>query len=68
MPVRLGTPRGVTGLIDEIQGTDSAAGVGAILYGSKLYKGSNLLSYDNKKGNIKKSFSSIIDKLKSFLP
>ena len=68
MPVRIGTPKGVTGLIDEIQGTDSSAGVGAILYGSKLYRGSNLLSYDNKKGNIKKSFSKIFEKFKSFLP
>jgi len=49
MPVRIGVPKGVTGLIDEIKGSDSAAAVGAVLYGVKLYRGSNLLSFDNKK-------------------
>lgn len=68
MPVRIGTPRGVTGLIDEIKGPDSAAGVGAILYGVKLYRGSNLLSFDNKSGTIRKSVSKIFEKFKSFLP
>jgi len=68
MPVRIGVPKGVTGLIDEIKGPDSAASVGAILYGVKLYRGSNLLSFDNKNGNIKKSVSRIFEKFKSFLP
>jgi cell division protein FtsA len=68
MPVRIGIPRGVTGLIDEIKGPDSAAGVGAILYGVKLYRGSNLLSFDNKSGTIRKSVSKIFEKFKSFLP
>jgi cell division protein FtsA len=68
MPVRVGIPRGVTGLIDEIKGPDSAAGVGAILYGVKLYRGSNLLSFDNKSGTIRKSVSKIFEKFKSFLP
>ena len=68
MPVRIGTPKGVTGLIDEIQGPSSAAGVGAILYGTKLYRGGSLLSFDEHRGNMKKSVSKIIDKLRSFLP
>jgi cell division protein FtsA len=68
MPVRIGVPRGVTGLIDEIKGPDSSAGVGAILYGVKLYRGSNLLSFDNKSGTIRKSVSKIFEKFKSFLP
>lgn len=68
MPVRLGIPRGVTGLIDEIQGPSSAAGVGAVLYGVKLFRGSQLLSFDDRRGNMNKSFSKIIDKIKSFLP
>lgn len=68
MPVRIGVPRGVTGLIDEIKGPDSAAGVGAVLYGVKLYRGSNLLSFDNKNGSIRKNVSKIFEKFKSFLP
>ncbi|MBU1133225.1 MAG: cell division protein FtsA [Patescibacteria group bacterium] len=68
MPVRIGTPKGVTGLIDEIKGTDSSAGVGAILYGTKLYRGSNLLSFDTKNGTISKRVSKLFEKFKSFLP
>ncbi len=68
MPVRLGIPRGVTGLIDEIQGPSSSAGVGAVLYGVKLFRGSQLLSFDDKRGNMNKSFFKIFGKLKSFLP
>lgn len=68
MPVRIGTPKGVTGLIDEIQGPASSAGVGAILYGTKLYRGGGILSFDERRGNMKKSFSKIIERLKSFLP
>ncbi|MFZ2664335.1 MAG: cell division protein FtsA [Patescibacteria group bacterium] len=68
MPVRIGTPKGVTGLIDEIKGPDASAGVGAILYGVKLYRGSNLLSLDDKNGTIKKSMSRLFERFKSFLP
>ncbi|NLD48712.1 MAG: cell division protein FtsA, partial [Clostridiaceae bacterium] len=68
MPVRIGVPKGVTGLIDDIKGPDSAAAVGAVLYGVKLYRGSNLLSFDNKNGSIRKGASKIFDKLKSLLP
>jgi len=68
MPARIGIPKGVTGLIDEIQGPASSAGVGAILYGVKLFRGGNLLSLDNKNGNMRKSFSKLFDKLRSFLP
>src|SRR3990167_3481135 len=38
MPVRIGYPKGVTGLIDEIQGPAFAATVGAVLYGSGYVK------------------------------
>jgi len=68
MPVRIGVPKGVTGLIDDIKGPDSAAAVGAVLYGVKLYRGSNLLSFDNKNGSIRKGASKIFEKLKSLLP
>jgi len=68
MPVRIGAPKGVTGLIDEIKGPDSSAGVGAILYGVKLYRGSNLLSFESKRSTIAKGVSKLFDKFKSFLP
>lgn len=68
MPVRIGVPKGVTGLIDEIKGPDSSAAVGAVLYGVKLFRGSNLLSFDNKNGSIRKGVSKIFGKLKSLLP
>ena len=68
MPVRIGVPKGVTGLIDEIKGPDSSAAVGAVLYGVKLFRGSNLLSFDNKNGSIRKGASKIFGKLKSLLP
>lgn len=68
MPVRVGYPKGVTGLIDEIHGPASSCGVGAVLYGAKLYRGGDLLSLDNKNGNMKKKFTSLFEKLKSFLP
>lgn len=68
VPVRVGLPKGVTGLIDEIQSPSSAAVVGTILYGSNQYKSGSLLSFENNKGNMKKSISRIFDKIKSFLP
>lgn len=68
MPVRIGTPRGVTGLIDEIQGPDAAACVGAVLYGTRLHRSGSVLSSESKKGNMKKGFTSIFDKIRSFLP
>lgn len=68
MPVRIGNPKGVTGLIDEIQGSAFAATVGAVLYGVSKSKSSNVLSFEPNRGNIKLTFSKIIDKFKSFLP
>lgn len=68
LPVRIGTPRGVTGLIDEIQGPSSAVSVGMVLYGVSALKTGRLLSSDNDRGNIKKTFSKIFEKFKSILP
>jgi cell division protein FtsA len=68
MPARIGIPKGVTGLIDEIQGPAASAGVGAILHGVKLFRGGNLLSLDNKNGNMRRNFSKFFEKVKSFLP
>ena len=68
VPVRIGIPKGVTGLIDDIQGPDAAAAIGAILYGVNLYKNGTRLSFDEQKGNIGKSIFNIFKKLKLFLP
>ena len=68
VPVRIGYPKGVTGLIDEIQSPAFSATVGAVLYGSNLLKSSSILSYDKNRGKLTSSLSKIFDKLKSFLP
>ncbi|MFA6981932.1 MAG: cell division protein FtsA [Patescibacteria group bacterium] len=68
MPVRLGRPTGVTGLIDEIQGPEFAATVGAILYGTNMVRSNSLLSFSKGQGKINSGFSKLFGKLKSFLP
>lgn len=67
-PVRIGTPSGVTGLIDEIQGPQSSATVGAVLYGTQMYRSGSVLSLDKNRGNISSKIGTIFDKLKNFLP
>jgi len=67
-PVRVGFPKGVTGLIDEIEGPAFAATVGEILYGSKLIKSGSLLSFETGKGKMGNILSKVIEKAKSFLP
>ncbi|MBD3366221.1 cell division protein FtsA [candidate division WWE3 bacterium] len=68
MPVRIGTPTGVTGLIDEIRGPDFAGTVGAILYGVDMLRSNSLLFLDKSQGKIGKSLQSFFEKIKSFLP
>lgn len=68
MPVRIGTPKGVTGLIDEIQGPDFAASVGTVLLGIKAVQAGAVLSGDSGNDNLMKSIQGILGKIKSFLP
>ncbi len=68
MPVRVGNPCGVTGLIDEIQGPAFAATVGSIIYGVGMMRSTSLLYSDKGHGNINKGLSSLFEKIKSFLP
>ncbi len=68
MPIRLGTPKGVTGLIDEIQGPQFSASIGSVLYGIKAMQSSSDLSFDSSRGNIANVVSGIFSKIKSFLP
>ncbi|MBN1463187.1 MAG: cell division protein FtsA [Paludibacteraceae bacterium] len=65
---RIGFPTGVTGLIDEIQGPQSAATVGSVLYGASLYKTGSLLNYEKSRGNISSKFGNLLSKLRNFLP
>jgi len=67
-PVRIGYPKGVTGLIDEIESPAFAGSVGGIIYGSKLIKSGNVLSFDTQKGKISEILSKVLSKAKSFLP
>ncbi|MFZ5424841.1 MAG: cell division protein FtsA [Patescibacteria group bacterium] len=68
MPVRVGQPKGVTGLIDEIQSPAFAASVGEILYGTKLIKSGSVLSFNSSRGKISEIASRLLEKIKSFLP
>ena len=67
-PVRIGYPKGITGLIDEIESPAFSATVGALIYGSKLIRSGTLLSFDHGKGKIGGILSNLLDKAKSFLP
>jgi cell division protein FtsA len=67
-PVRVGYPKGVTGLIDEIENPAFAATVGQLIYGSKLIRSGSILSFDVGKGKISNILSSLLEKIKSFLP
>jgi cell division protein FtsA len=68
MPVRVGTPTGVTGLIDEIRGPAFSGTVGAILYGVDMVRSNSLLFLDKSQGKISKTLQSFFEKIKSFLP
>jgi len=68
MPVRIGYPKGVTGLIDEIEGPAFSATIGSIIYGTKLVKNASSLSFDKNRGRIGSILPKIFGKFKSFLP
>lgn len=68
MPIRVGKPKGLTGLIDEIQGPEFSACVGAILYGEKASRINSDLSFDSSKGTIVKKISNLTSKFKKLLP
>ena len=60
LPVKIGYPRGLEGLIDEVSDPEFASSVGMILYGYKKLKHKNLLpgnkSSDNFMSTIKKLY------------
>ncbi|MDO8460971.1 MAG: cell division protein FtsA [bacterium] len=73
MPVRIGAPTGMKGIIDEIQGTPFATVVGLAMYGAKITTSSSfpfsvsLSRFSNiiPSGRV---FKKIIDIIKSFIP
>ena len=67
LPLRIGYPRGVTGLIDEIGSPAYAASVGLVLYGAYLEHQGGLSKVISKEklGGI---FRRILEWVKSFLP
>lgn len=71
LPIRIGIPEGVTGLVDEIINPPSATIVGLLLYGQKnpiddaKWKDFNKIMKDFSIGN---SFSKIKDLFKQFIP
>lgn len=68
MPVRIGFPKGISGLIDDVQGPDSSACVGAVIYASKVMKTRSLLNSGPSSGKILGVLRSLVSKIRSFLP
>ena len=74
MPVHIGIPQRVTGLIDEIMTPSYAAGVGLLLWGhtaGKSDSSGSLLSNFGKMGSavqVKGLAGKLVDLVKSFLP
>jgi cell division protein FtsA len=68
MPVRIGKPTGVTGLIDEIQNPSFAATVGTVLYGSNMLRSESVLSFNKGQGKIGTGIANLFKKVRSFLP
>lgn len=68
MPVRIGFPKGISGLIDDIQGPDSSSCVGALIYASKMLKTKSLLNSSAGSSKIGSVLKSLVSKIKSFLP
>ncbi|MBU1104488.1 cell division protein FtsA [Candidatus Parcubacteria bacterium] len=67
MPVRVSKPRGVTGLIDEIDGPAYSAAIGALVFGSRQFKNSEKSRFSDRR-NIGGSVKGAVGWLKSFLP
>lgn len=68
-PVRIGYPKGVTGLIDEIEGPAFSATVGVLLYGSQYSKEKEGgLSFSTSKSKISGLIAKVVNFFKSFLP
>ncbi len=72
MPVRVGAPSNMKGIVDEIQDTPFATAIGLIRFGAKLDKkssfGFSLPKIGHKSLPSGKFFKKLIDLIKSFIP
>jgi len=69
LPVRIGTPKGVGGLVDDIMTPPFATSVGLLLYGARKFPGENLTSFAKKiKLPSAGVFGKLIDNIKNLLP
>ena len=69
LPVRIGVPRGVGGLIDDIMTPSFATPVGLLLYGAKRAQDGNLTTFSKKmKLPSIGVFNKLIDSIKNLLP
>lgn len=70
LPVRIGIPRGVGGLIDDIMNPSFATCVGLLHYGAKETPGDNLTSFGKKIKLPKMAgiFGKVIESIKDLLP
>ena len=74
MPVRIGCPQKISGLIDDVQSPEFATGVGLILYGSKVEAATETgislggISKRLPKIPLRGVVGKVIDVVKSFLP
>jgi cell division protein FtsA len=72
MPVRIGIPMGMKGIVDEIQNSACAASVGLLMYGSRVESqkampfGLSMPNIPNLKFG--KHFKKVVDLVKSFIP
>ncbi|HLD96102.1 MAG TPA: cell division protein FtsA [Patescibacteria group bacterium] len=68
LPLRVGTPTGVSGLIEEVSTPAHATTIGLVIYGSEFEprEGISLPMIDTKK--ISQAFGRVIEWVKSFLP
>ncbi len=67
MPVRVGQPRGASGLIEEVSGPAYAASIGLLLYGSRLQP-ERRMSLGSARGKLTGIVSRFISWVKSYLP
>lgn len=68
MPVRIGKPYGLTGLIDEIEGPAFAATVGAIIYGKNKMESMGGSFFDLPSSAKSGFLGQILTRIKKFLP
>lgn len=66
IPVRIGYPSGVTGLIEEVRGPAYAAAIGLVLYGSKVQSKRGIAF--SAKGRVGSLLKRTMGWVKSFLP